>query len=246
MRDTRDVPACRLSARDTRPALLSALPASDLALRAFPQLRRQVTPRERALARKYGRMAGHVRVLSGGARELRASDGTRFVLMIAVGRGRGLGRASECIPVQRAELDRRAPTADPGAVAYARRFLDRDERRYRANIGRESLLLVTLRADGRMSAGAGTFTDVAVRLGTTSIGHGRIGGQRLTVVDGLVPAPATYVLVRSRVRPDRAPLRVEVPEQVFHAVLPKGFGNRIAVEWRSASGRMLHVLKLRL
>jgi hypothetical protein len=244
IRDTQDLPACHVSAPDRRPALLSALPASDLALRAFPQLRRPPTPRERALARRYGRMAGQRQVLSGGARVLRATDGTRFVLMITAGRGKGLGRGPECMPVQRAALERRAPDADPAALAYARRFLDREERRYRANIGREGLLLLVLRENGRLSSGAGTYSDAAVRLGTGGIGVARVGGEQRTAIDGLVPAPADHVLVRSRARPDRAPLRIAVPERVFHAVLPKGFGDSVAVEWRSASGKLLHVLRM--
>lgn len=245
VRDTEDVPACRVRGADRRAARLSALPAGDLALRAFPQLRRPPTARERALARAHGRMAGQAQVLSGGARVLRATDGTRFALMITAGRGKGLGRGPECMPVQRAELERRAATADPGALAYARRSLDREERRYRANIGRESLLLLTLRPGGRLSSAVGTYTDAAVHRGTGSIGTTRLGREQRTGVEGLVPASVDHVLVRSRARPDRAPLRIAVPEQVFHAVLPKGFGNRVTVEWRSASGRLLHVLNLR-
>jgi len=242
---TEDVPACRARGSDRRPARLSVLPASDLALGAFPQLRRPPTSRERGLARRYGRMAGQAQVLSGGARVLRATDGTRFALMITAWQRKGLGRGPECMPVQRAELERRAPAADPGALAWARRQLDRDERRFRANVGRESLLLLTLRADGGQSSGGGTYTDAAVRLGTGGIATTRVGDEQRTAVHGLVPATAAYVLVRSRVRPDRTPLRIAVPEQVFHAVLPKGFGNRVAVEWRSTSGKLLRVLNLR-
>ena len=245
LRDTEDAPACRIGGSDRRPARLSSLPASDLALRAYPQLRRPATPGERALGRKYGRMAGQARVLSGGARVLRAADGSRLVLIITAGRGRTIGRDLECTPVLRAELDRRAPAADPRAVAWARGYLDREERELRTNLGRENLLLLTLRANGRLGSGGGTFTDSAVRMGTGSIGSARVGREQRTAVDGLVPATVDHVLVRSRVRPERAPLRIAVPEQVFHAVLPKGLRNRVAVEWRSASGELLHVLKLR-
>lgn len=244
-RDTEDVAACRVEGPDRRPAQLSALPASDLALGAYPRLRQPATARERALARKYGRMAGSTTVLSGGARELRSTDGTRFALLITAGRGRGLGRGADCLPILRAELERRADAADAGAVAHARRLLDREERAYRENAGRERLVLLKLRRDGALSSGGGTYTDSAVRIGTGSIGVTRVDGRQRTDVDGLVPARVDHVLVRSRVRPKLAPLRIAVPQQVFHTVLPKRFGNRIAVQWRSASGTVLRVLKLR-
>jgi len=244
-RDTEDFPSCRIEGPDRRPAQLSALPASDLALGAYPRLRTPATAGERALARKYGRMAGSTTVLSGGARELRATDGTRFALLITAGRGRGLGRGADCLPILRAELERRADAADAAAVAHARRLLDREERAYRDNAGRERLVLLKLRRDGGLSSGGGTYTDSAVCIGTGSIGVTRVDGRQRTEVDGLVPARVDHVLVRSRVRPELAPLRLAVPQQVFHTVLPKRFGNRIAVQWRSASGTVLRVLKLR-
>ena len=245
VRDTEEQAACRPRSPDRRPARLSALPASDPATRAYPQLRRPATARERALARKYGRMAGQAQVLSGGARVLHATDGTRFALMITAGIGRRIGRDPACTPVLLAELERRAGSEDAAAVAWARRYLEREEREQRANLGREGLLLLALRENDRLASGGGTYSDVAVRLGTGSIGVERVRGERRAGVGGLVPALVDHVLVRSRVRRDRAPLRIDVPEQVFHAVLPKGFGNRIAVEWRGANGRVLRVARLR-
>jgi hypothetical protein len=100
-----------------------------------------------------------------------------------------------------------------------------------------------LRDNGRMSGAAGTLTDVAVSRGTGSIGVGRVDGAQHTVVTGLVPAPAAYVTLESR-SPAVRPVRVAVPENVFHAVLPKGFGNHVAVQWHTSSGRLIHVLQM--
>ncbi len=244
-RATEDVPVCRQRGPDRRPAYLSALPASDLALHAFPALRRPATARERAFARRQGRMAGQTRVLSGGARELRAADGARFMLMITAGRGRGIGRDPDCIPVLRAELERRAPGTDAEVLAIARESLDREQRAYRDNLGREGLLLASLGRDGRLAGAGGTYTDVAVRRGTGGIGIGRVGGKRRLVVDGLVPAQADHVIVRSRSQPGAKPVRAEVPEQVFRVALPRGFGPKVSVEWRASDGRLLNVLRMR-
>jgi len=243
-RATADVPVCRLRGGDRRPARLSALPASDAARRAFPLLLRAPTARERALARRYGRMAGMAQVLSDGARELRASDGTRFLLMITAGRGRGLGRDPGCFAVQRAALERRSRDVDPAVLAAARRLLARQEHSVRANLGREGLLLVQLRDNGQMSGGGGTYSDVAIRLGTGSIGTARVNGRPRIVVTGLVPASVDHVILRPR-SGDGRPIRLQVREQVFHQVLPRGFGNRVAVQWRASDGRLLRVLQLR-
>jgi len=245
MRDTEDVPVCRLGGGDRRPAEVTSLPASDAALRAFPALRRRATAHERAFARRNGRMTGMKRVLSGGARELRATDGTRFMLLITVGRGRAIGRDPDCIPVQRAELDRRAPGLDAKVVAVARGLLDDQERAYRANLGREGLILAQLRDGGRLAAAGGTFTDAAIRLGTSSIITVRVHDRPRLAITGLVPATADHVVVRSRSHPRKPAIRIGVPQQVFHVVLPARFGTRVSVEWRAPDGALLHVLKMR-
>ncbi len=244
-RATEDVPACRPRSPDRRPALLSSLPASDLALRAFPQLRRPPTGREREFARSNGRIAGMKRVLSGGARELKATDGSRFMLTITAGRGSGIGRSPDCVPVQLAELQRRAPTADPQAFAIARRSLEAQERAHRENLGREGLVISQLRPDGSLAGAAGTYTDVAVRLGTASIELARVDGNPRLVVSGLVPATVDHVIIRSRSHPDRPRFRRPVPQQVFRVMLPARYGNRISVQWRAADGRALRTMKLR-
>lgn len=246
IRATEDVPVCRLRGPDRRPAQLSVLPASDRALRAFPRLRRPPTTAGRAAGRRFGRMAGMTQVLSGGARTLRAADGTRFELLITAGRGRGLGRDPGCFPVLRAELERRAPGVEPTVLAAARALLDRDEGAYRANLGREGLLFLQLREDGGLRSGGGTFSDIAIRKGTTtSTSSVRVRGRQHTTVAGLVPAGVDHVVVRRRGDHGRA-IRLAAPEQVFHAVLPRGFANRVAVEWRARDGRLLRVVRLGL
>jgi hypothetical protein len=244
MRATEDVPVCRLHGPDRRPAEITSLPASDAALRAFPALRRPATAHERAFARRSGRMTGMTRVLSGGARELRATDGTRFMLLITAGRGRGLGRDPDCIPVQRAELERRAPGLDADVVAVARGMLDDQERAYRANLGREGLMFDQLGDDGRLASGGGTFTDAAIELGTGSISTVRVHDRPRLAIAGLVPAAADHVVVRSRSHPGKASIRIAVPQQVFHLVLPARFGTHVSVEWHAPDGALLHVLKL--
>jgi hypothetical protein len=245
MRATEDVPVCRLHGPDQRPAEITTLPASDAARRAFPALRRPATAHERGFARRNGRMAGMKQVLSGGARELRATDGTRFMLLITAGRGRGMGRDPGCIPVRRAELDRRAPGLDANVVAVARRALDEQERAYRANLGREGLILAQLRADGRIAGAGGTVSDAAIRLGTGSIGTVRVHGRPRLAITGLVPATADHVVVRSRSHPGKGAITIAVPQQVFHLVLPARYGTRIAVQWRARDGRLLRVVELR-
>ncbi len=245
IRHTHDAPACRPHGPDRRPAEITTLPASDGARRAFPALVRPATAHERRFARRNGRMTGMKQVLSGGARELHATDGTRFMLLLTAGRGRGLGRGPDCIPVQRAELDRRAPGLDPKVVAVARGVLDQQERAYRANLGREGLILAQLRADGRLSSAGGTFSDAAIRLGTGSIGSVRVHDRPRLAIAGLAPAKADHVVVRSRSHPGRAAIRIAVPQQVFHLVLPRRFGTRISVEWRAPDGALLHTLKMR-
>ncbi len=240
---TNDDPACRIHGFDRRPAWLSALPAKQATLRAFPQLRRAPMPHERALGRKYGRMTGMKQVLSGGARELRATNGTRFALMIIAGRGRGLGRDPGCFAVLRAELERRADGVEPAVLQGARRALEREENAYRANLGREGLILAQLRPNGRLSSAGGTFSDAAITLGTSSMTSRRIDGKARKEVAGLVPEPADHVIVRPR-SGHHAPIRIEVPERVFSLVLPKGFGRRISIEWRAPDGRLLNVLKM--
>jgi len=239
------VPVCRPHGPDRRPAEITTLPASDAALRAFPALRRPATAHERGFARRNGRMTGMKQVLSGGARELRATDGTRFMLLITAGRGRGLGRDPDCIPVQRAELERRAPGLDPKVAAVARALLGDGERAYRANLGREGLIIAQLRDGGRLAGAGGTFTDAAIRLGTGSIGSVRVHDRPRLAITGLVPAKADHVVVRSRSHPRKPAIRIAVPQQVFHVVLPARFGTRISVEWRAPGGALLHVVKMR-
>ena len=229
-------PGCAPGVRDRRPAVISTVSADAATIRAFPQLRRPPTARERGAARKYGRAAGAALVLSGGARELRATDGTRFLLIITTGRDAEQGSdGPECLAVRRAELERRAPRVDPKVLSEVRRSLDRAERSYRASLGRERLLLVQLAPNGRLSGLGGTYSDVAIHRGT-----GSFGGRSAT---GLVPAPADHVILRPRTRGVQ-PIRVEVPEGVFHERLPKGFQGGVAVEWRSRDGRLLHVLNM--
>lgn len=172
----------------------------------------------------------------GGARDLHATDGQRFLLIVTAGFGKGLMPGLGCFPVEQTELTRLAPGFKPAVVSAARQMLVREAADYRANLGRESLLLVSLRANGRLSAIDGTFTDVAVRVGTGSIGDDRIDGVGHLLVTGLVPASVAYVTLAPRsghLRP--------VPEQVFAAVLPKGFGNHVAVQWHTSTGRLIRV-----
>jgi hypothetical protein len=230
-------PGCALPRRDRGPAVVSTVPAHAVTIRAFPQLRRPRTPRERAAARKYGRAAGAAQVLSGGARDLRATDGTRFLLIITTGRdAKPSPDSPRCLAVQRAELERRARGLDPNVLTEVRRNLDRAGRNYRASLGRERLLLIQLAPNGRLDALGGTYSDVAIHRGMALI----LGGRS---VSGLVPAPADHVILRPRTR-DAQPIRVEVAERVFHQHLPESFHGRVAVEWRSRDGRLLHVVRM--
>jgi len=144
-----DDPSCRVRGPDRRLARLSALPAADATIRAFPQLRRAPTARERALGRTNGRRITKA-VLSGGARELRATDGTRFALLITSGSAipGDTRRDPACFTVRRAELKRRAAGVEPAVYKAARRALERDQRAYRANLGREGLIFGELADDG--------------------------------------------------------------------------------------------------
>ena len=64
------------------------------------------------------------------------------------------------------------------------------------------------------------------------------------MVAGLVSASVDHVILCPR-SGDGRPIRLQVREQVFHQVLPRGFGNRVAVQWRASDGRLLRVLQLR-
>lgn len=229
-------PGCALHGPDRRRAQLSAVPAEAATIRAFPQLQRRPSAYERAVARRYGGAGGATQVLSGGARELRATDGTRFLLIVTAGRGAtsGMGGDPRCIAIQRGELERRAPDIEPAVLAQARQSLDRAEANSRANLGREGLLLVQLADNGRMAGLLGTYSDVAIRRGTGFTGR---------TITGLVPAPADHVVLRPRLGGAK-PIRVDVPQRVFHQALPEAFGNRITVEWHARDGRLLHTLNM--
>ncbi|HEY5196528.1 MAG TPA: hypothetical protein VIJ51_05830 [Solirubrobacteraceae bacterium] len=237
---TQHFPVCRFHVPSHQPSDVTDAPASPLAEQAFPALRRAPSAYERAIARKYGGYAGRVQVLAGGARDLHTADGERFLLIVTAGFGNGLMPGLACYPLKQTELARLAPQYSPVVVAAAGRFLDQEAAAYRANLGRESLLLVSLRANGRFSGADGTFVDVAARLGTGSIGEDRIDGVGHLFVTGLVPASVAYVTLVPRSGHVR-PIRIQVPEQVFAAVLPKGFGNHVAVQWHTSAGRLIRV-----
>jgi hypothetical protein len=237
------VPVCKIHGPSRKPVGLSTEPASLLAQRAFPALRRPPTAYERAVGRKFGGMFGKTQVIAGGARLLRAADGRRFLLIVTAGQPEGLFPGPACVALEQAALDQRAPHVDAAVLAGARQVLDREAAAYRANARRESLIFLALRDGNRFSEGGGTFTEDAVAKGTGSIGEVGRHETGHTVVTGLVPEPATYVILKSRSRAI-TPIRVPVPDQVFDAILPKGFGNHVAVQWHTSSGRLIHVLHM--
>lgn len=246
IRATEDVPGCRPLPTERGPARISAAAPSRTALDAYPVLRRPATEAERRAGRRYGRLTGSV-VLAGGARELRAAGGDRFLLLITVGRpGRAFGpRDASCAAARLAALDRRASDEDPGVVRVVRRSLEAERAALRRSRGRESLVFASLRPDGGLAGAGGTSVDVAVRRGTGSIGVARVDDRQRGHVTGLVNAGVDHVVIRRRRAGGPAPVRRPVRDQVFSVLLPPGFGNRIAVDWRAADGRLLRTLNVR-
>lgn len=177
------------------------------------------------------RRAGAVVMLAAGARELRATDGTRFLLIVASGATTdAVARDLDCLAARRRELDQRAAEVEPAVLAAARQSQNQENASIRKDLGRERLLLVYLTPDGRYAGLAGTSSDVAISAGTGSISK--------SAIDGLVPADVADVILRPR-HGTASPIKIAVPEQVFHHELPKDFGRPIEVQWRASSGALL-------
>ena len=203
VRDTQDGAVCRPHGPDRGPAEITTLPASDGARRAFPALRRPATAHERGFARRNGRMAGMEQVLSGGARELRATDGTRFMLLLTAGRGRRPGPWPGLLPGPA----RRARSPRPRPRSEHRRRRARTARRSGARVQRQPRPRGPdprpLRPTVASRARCGTFSDVAMGSARAASASVACAIGRDSTIAGLVPAKADHVVIRSRSHPGR-------------------------------------------
>jgi hypothetical protein len=206
-------------------------------------LRRPATAADRVPAEQL--RFGGAEVLRRSVRVARAADGWGYRFFLS--RGVIHIGPAEADPLACARVKQRA------AVSYAQRFevdvrrevateVDRSVRAVADQVAGRTLTFsqIEVRPDGRTTGGGAGSLRTGRLPATGSVALYRHGNRRAVSLSGLVPDGVADVRILDRDGTPKQPSRVvPVRDNVYHALLPRRFGPRMAVEWRDAAGRVL-------
>ncbi|HWI70558.1 MAG TPA: hypothetical protein VNT55_01285 [Baekduia sp.] len=188
---------------------------------------------------------GAADVLRRSIRVARASDGWSYRFYLSRGVLAPLSGPADpvaCARVRRDAAIAAAERFDPGVRTEVARRVNAEVGSLEDQAAGQTLsfTLMEQRPDGRGTGGGGGFIKGDRIPAAGGIGHFRRGNHRYVALSGLVPDGVARVRVLDGSgSPRERPRTIEVRDNVFHALLPRRFGPRLTVEWRSPSGRVL-------
>jgi hypothetical protein len=236
-------PACRRVR--SRAARLVDDPVPPGLLAQLGVLRRPATAADRLPSGRM--MLGAPEILRRSVRLARASDGWSYRFYLSRGVLAPLGGPADPLACARLRAEASVAAAagfGDGVRAEVARTTGAEVRSLEDQAAGRTLsfTLIEQRPDGRATGGGGGFVKGDRVPATGGIGHFRRGNRRWVALSGLVPDGVARVRIADGSgAPRERPRTITVRDNVFHALLPRRFGPKLIVEWRSASGRVVRV-----
>jgi hypothetical protein len=207
--------------------------------------RRPRTPADRIA--ESNRLFGGVNILAKSLRVARAGDGTRFAMFISYGNLNLHGETVDEVGCLRATLRlalAQPQAKDPTVRGEINARLGRQIRRVQDVISGVAhiLTIATISPSGTVIEGGATELRDGKIPAFGSFGPARRGNRRYVVLSGLIPDGIHDVRIVDSAGPKGlrvAPRVIRVRDNVYHAVVPRRTGPRIAVQWRAAGGRVV-------
>jgi hypothetical protein len=240
-----DDPACKTQRRARTPHLVADAVPADIT-RRLAIFRRARTAQDRLATHRVLQFGG-ANVLAKSLRVARAGDGTRFAMSISYGDLSFHGSTVDEVGCLRATLRvalAQPQASDPQVRAEINATLGREIRRVQDVINGVAhiLTIATIGPDGRALEGGATELRSGKIPAFGSFGPVRRDGRRFVALSGLIPDGIYDVRIVDKAGPRRLRVRpraVVVHDNVYHAIVPRRMGPRIAVQWRTRTGRVV-------
>jgi hypothetical protein len=240
-----DDPACKTQRRARMPHLVADPVPADIT-RRLAIFRRARTAPDRLAIRRLLQFGG-LNVLARSLRVARADDGTRFAMSISYGELSFHGSTVDEVGCLRATLRvalAQPQARDPRVRAEINAELGSQIRRVQDVIDGVAhiLTIATIGPNGRIIEGGATELRDGKIPAFGSFGPARRHGRRFVTLSGLLPDGIYDVRIVDKAGPRRLRVRprvVVVRDNVYHAIVPRRMGPRIAVQWRTRSGRVV-------